>query len=60
MGSLDSAAAGLPKDGPVVIITASYEGTYDLDVSLNSSVQLTSHQVSLRTTPVTSSRGLRA
>jgi hypothetical protein len=28
MGSLDSAAAGLPKDGPVVIITASYEGTY--------------------------------
>jgi cytochrome P450/NADPH-cytochrome P450 reductase len=32
MGSLDSAASNMPKDGPVVIITASYEDIAHLDL----------------------------
>jgi hypothetical protein len=28
MGAMDSAATELPKDGPVIIITASFEGKF--------------------------------
>ena len=60
MGTLDSYAGKLPTDGPVVIITASFEGPYP-PLPARTHAPLTSRytQASRRTTPRTSSTGSR-